>query len=122
MRITLLFLLCLTAGLAFGGSWRGYLVDSNCFATDENNVNFFDGATDVDHDRNLEIVQCRPGKRTKSFTVIEEEGPNFKLDAAGNTKAAELVSKTDKKSHLLVTVTGDMNKGTVNVTSISLVR
>jgi len=50
--------------------------------------------------------------------VVQQNGEMFKLDAAGNAKAAELVRDAAKKSRLHVTVTGEMSKDTVRVDSI----
>jgi len=121
MRIAAL--LCLGCAMGSAGNWSGVLVDSKCYDTEERNVNPFDGSTDVDHDRGLEIRICRPSAHTKSFSVVKkEDGVSFRLDAAGNAKAASLVRKAGKKTYFVVTVTGEMSKGTAKVDSISMIR
>ena len=50
--IRLAALLCLLCALSFGGSWRGTLVDSGCFGSEERNVNPTDTLTSVDRDEN----------------------------------------------------------------------
>jgi len=103
---------------AFAGSWSGMLVDSGCYEMEERNVTL--KAEEVNHDRDFEIRQCAPKAMSKSFAVVQQSGEMFKLDSAGNAKAAELVRKTEKKSALRVTVSGEMSKATVKVDSIVL--
>jgi hypothetical protein len=126
MRVTMrvvaiLCLACLVAAPSFaGGNWSGYLVNSSCYADEESNVNPTDTLTYVDRDKDLEIRLCAPNAKTKSFALVQSDGTWFKLDAAGNTKATELVQKTGKiKNHFLVVVAGEMTKNTLQVTSIS---
>jgi hypothetical protein len=106
----------------FAESWTGDLVDSRCYASEENNVNPFDPPSNVNHDRGYEIRVCRPNARTKSFAIVDPDGRTFQLDPSGNNRVAEFVRQTDKKSRLLVTVTGDKCKNTVSVDSISLAK
>jgi hypothetical protein len=117
-----MLLLCLSALLSLAESWPGSLVDSKCYAAEQRNVNPTDTLTNVDRDGNREIRYCAPSARTKFFAVVPSEGPALKLDSAGNTKAAELVRITGKKSRLVVAVTGEINKNTVKVDSISVVQ
>jgi len=118
MRLTML--LFLTAGLGFGATWSGALVDAGCYAAKERNVSPSNEDYNVNRDRSEEIRYCSPGSKTKSFAVVELDGESFKLDARGNTKAAELVRTSVKNSPLVVAVTGAMNKNTVTVDSISV--
>jgi|SRR5579863_5579110 hypothetical protein len=112
-------LLCLAPLPSFAGSWSGVLVDSKCYENLRTNTNPFEPYPD----ENLDLWYCRPNLHTKSFAVVREDWARFKLDAAGNAKAAELVRNADKKSHYLdVAVTGELDKGTVQVASISLVK
>ena len=114
--------LCLTSRLSFGGTWPGVLVDSKCFDAEERNVNPTDTLTSVDRDKNLEIRYCSPSAKTKSFAIVQSDGPSLKFDSAGNAKAAELVQKTGKKSRPAVIVTGEMKNNTIQVDSISIAR
>jgi hypothetical protein len=102
----------------FAGSWSGVLVDADCYAREERNVDPKNTTFDVDRDRDLEIRYCLPSPKTKSFAVVQFSGQSFKLDSAGNAKAAEIVPKTTKKSRIHVTVTGQMVKNVVSVDSI----
>jgi hypothetical protein len=114
--------LCLSSALSFAGSWSGTLVDSKCYDAEERNVNPTDTLTSVDRDTNREISYCSPSLKTKSFAIVESSGQSFRLDAAGNAKAAELVARTGKKSRCAVVVAGEMSKALVKVDSISLIR
>jgi hypothetical protein len=98
------------------------LVDSKCYDSEERNVNPTDTMTAVDRDKNLEIRYCSPKEKTKSFALVQSDGLNFKLDSAGNTKAAELVRTTGKRPHFAVAVTGEMGRNTIHVDSISMAR
>ena len=58
----------------------------------------------------------------KSFAVVQQNGLSFLLDSAGNTKATGIVQTADKKSHLVVDLTGEMTKELLEVDAIVLVR
>src|SRR5579872_7399315 len=81
-----------TPCLAEAVTWSGYLVDAKCYQIEEENVNPTDTMMNVDRDRDLEIRMCMPNAKTTTFAVVESSGLNFKLDPAGNTKAAALVT------------------------------
>lgn len=126
LRTRLALLLCLSPALSLAGSWSGVLVNSKCYGAEERNVNPTDTLTNVDRDRNLEIRYCSPNAKTKSFAVVQEDGSRLRFDSAGNAKAAELVSKaiskTGKKSLLMVVVTGELQGKTIRLDSISTAR
>jgi hypothetical protein len=115
-------LFCLSSALSFAGSWSGVLVDSKCYASEERNVNPTDTMTFVDRDQNLGIRYCSPKEKTKSFALVQSDGSTFQLDSAGDTKAAELVRTTGKRSRFAVTVTGELGKNTIQVDSVSMAR
>ncbi len=115
-------LLCLSSALSFAANWSGTLVDSKCYAAEERNVNPTDTEPYADRDRNLEIRYCSPNGKTKSFAVVQPDGASLKFDSAGNVKAADLVQKTGKRPRLYVAVTGELNKNTIQVESISAAR
>ena len=117
-RVTVL--LGLAALLGFAETWSGSLVDSRCFAAEERNVNPTDTLIYVDRDGNREIRYCAPKAKTKFFAIVPPVGPALRLDPTGNAKAAELVRLTGKKSHWAVAVTGEINKDTIQVGSISV--
>jgi hypothetical protein len=122
IAVRLAALILLSGALLFAGTWSGTLVDSKCFESAERNVNPNDTQTAVDRDMNAEIRYCAAHAKTKSFTVVQSDGSSFRLDAAGNAKAAELVRTTGRKSLLAVTVSGEMTGNTVKVAAISNAR
>jgi hypothetical protein len=116
------FLLCLFSGLSFAETRSGVLVDSRCWGAEERNVNPSDTLTSVDRDTNREIRYCSPNAKTKFFAIVQTDGLSFKLDSAGDAKAAELVRTTGKQPLYRVAVTGSVNKKTINVDSIAIAR
>jgi len=120
MRLAVLLFLASVPG--FAETWTGSLVDSKCFAASERNVNPDDTLTAVDRDQNQEIRYCSPGSKTKSFAIIQADGLSFALDAAGNAKAAAFVRNAGRKTRIAVVVTGELDKRTIKVDSISATR
>jgi len=112
-------LAALPAASSFAGTWSGPLVDSKCYAAEERNVNPNDTQTAVDRDIGYEIRYCTPTHKTKYFAIVDEDTTRLKFDAAGNAKAAELVKNITKKRGMLVTVTGQLVKNTIQVDSLS---
>ena len=106
--------------VAAAETWTGYLVDSKCYASEEQNVDPHDTETLVDRDKDLEIRMCTPNAHTKLFAVVVEDWTSFPFDAAGNAKAAELVRALGKRRSIRVSVTGERQKKTVNVDSLAL--
>jgi hypothetical protein len=112
-----LILLSLTSSLGLAETWSGALVDASCYAREERNVTL--RSVEVNHDRTFEIHQCEPNAKTKAFSVVQEDGQAFKLDAGGDAKAAHLIAGMPKKGRVEVQVTGEKSKETVTVRSIS---
>jgi hypothetical protein len=54
------------------------------------------------------------------FGVITGDKQFLKFDADGNAKIAEALKASDKKDHLRVTVTGDVQGDTIKVSSVQL--
>jgi hypothetical protein len=119
MRITVLF--CFTVALSFASSWSGALVDSNCYDSLERNSNPFETSPGA-RDRNQQIRYCSPKTNTKTFAVVLDDWTRLKLNSSGNSKAAELVRKTGKKSPFLVVVSGEASGEIVKVDSIRFAR
>jgi len=117
MRFVILSLVA--SGLGFAQSMSGFLVDSKCFAAMERNVNPTDTMTNVDRDRNWEIRYCAPNSKSKTLALVDADGLRYKLDAAGNEKALELVRNTKEKKYFEVDVDGDVNGYTIEVESIT---
>ena len=106
------------SGICFADSLAGFLVDAECFDAAVRNDN--PKATSLaERNPSEQVRYCRPDMKTKSFEVVDQNSVSFRLDPAGNVKAAELVRTTGKKSFFPVTVTGDRSKGAIKVDSIS---
>lgn len=116
----LLFLLAVAAPLCTAETWTGHLVDSRCYQNLEENHSPSDTETNVDRDRDMEIRYCRPKLKTKAFALVDFNGQSVKLDPTGNAKAAELVrSAPTGTKQFYVTATGELNKDTLKLNSIS---
>jgi hypothetical protein len=120
MRIITLVLLL--SALSFAGTWSGTLVDAKCWGFQENNVG--EKMPYVNTDRNLQVRQCSPKSKTKSFAVVTPAGHALALDAAGNaTASSELAKAAHRKAPIRVVVTGEPNrKNSIQVSSISAAR
>jgi hypothetical protein len=115
MRIITLVLL--SSALSFAGTWSGTLVDARCWGY----LSHKDTGSYVERDRNLEVRQCSPKEKTKSFAVLTPEGHALALDAAGNATASELTKTAHRKAPIRVVVTGEAkHKNSIQVSSISV--
>ena len=109
------------ASLSFAMNISGWLVSSKCFASVEGNRG--DIPSYVNWDLNGAIRYCSPNKKTKSFTVVEQnDGLPFKFDAAGNEKALALGLNASKEFAYMVKVEGLTSRNTLAVQTISIVR
>jgi hypothetical protein len=54
------------------------------------------------------------------FGIVTQDKQFLKLDAEGNAKIVEALKASDKKDHLRVDVSGDVQGDTLKVTSIKL--
>jgi hypothetical protein len=113
-------LLCLASALSVAETWSGFLVNSSCYESLENNHNPTDTETNVNRNRGAEVRYCAPNAKTKSFAVIDRDGQSFKFDRAGNAKAADLVKVTGKKLLWPVNVSGERERNELKVDSILL--
>jgi hypothetical protein len=106
----------------FAGTWTGFLVDSDCYARQERNVNPFDSNFETNHDRGFSVIACRPTAKTKLFAVVDSDGQSVNLDAPGNANAVDLVKRAGSPSTLTVTVTGQKHDKTFAVDTISITK
>lgn len=109
MRLASL-LICLST-VGFAGSWSGYLVDSSCYTSEQNNV-----SSDAinSRDMNMALRQCAATSRTKKFAIVANDWSSLKLDAAGNRQAAAIVRNAHHETALYcVTVQGTRNGKTI---------
>lgn len=119
MRLTLRLacLSCLASMLGFAGNLSGWLVDSHCFTSLENNRN----AGETQWDGNLAIRYCSPRTKTRSFAVVQSEtGSSFHFDPVGNEKAMDLHLNASSKFAYFAKLAGDTHRNKVNVHGISI--
>ena len=108
----LLSLLIFLSTLGFAGTWSGYLVDSRCYASEQDNVSA--DTTTVSRDMNFGLQQCGATLKTKRFAIVLNDWSVLKLDAAGNEKAAAMVRNHSRRSALCcITVAGTRIKNMI---------
>jgi hypothetical protein len=64
--------------------------------------------------------QCALGCEDSGFGIVTADQKFLKFDADGNSKIAAALKASDKKDHLRVNVTGDVDGDTIKVTSVKL--
>jgi len=116
MRFAVFFLLA--SGVALAESWSGILVDSSCYAAEQTNAN--KNTTSVDRDMNMEVRECVPSVHTKDFALILRNWTTYRFDSAGNQQAAKLLQSFARNHPTGVTVTGNLDKKTIHVSSASI--
>lgn len=115
MRLAALLFCISTVGLA--NSWSGFLVDSRCWESRQNNVS--QDTSTASRDMDGDVRYCSPRAHTTKFAVIQHDWTPLKLDSDGNTEAAELVQHGKVGCVTYVYVTGTVNHHTIRVHSIS---
>jgi len=120
MRWIFFLLISAAPASVWAGDWFGALVDSKCYAELDNNRNPNDTSSSVDRDRAYEIRYCTPSQKTKRFGLVQRDGENLLLDAAGNAKAIGLIRQSPPKTVEMVRVTGKEADGILNVGSITV--
>jgi hypothetical protein len=109
----LLFCLC-TVG--FANTWSGYLVDSKCWTSRQENVTWETSV--VGRDMRMDLYYCLPTAKTRVFAVVLYDWSAVKLGSAGNELAADLVRRAGKKPLIDVTVTGVLDRKTIQSAAI----
>ncbi len=120
-KATLVFLLAIAASsMAFADSWTGKLLDASCY--------------DRSHDskQSPSAESCTATSQSSAF-VLESQGKVFRLDAAGNTRAAAAIrSRADRTApgqatpgqsalrDVMAKVDGNEAAGTITVTAIDV--
>lgn len=97
-----------TAAMGLAESWTGKLIDANCEAQATSQAN--PGATPA--------ASCTPTAATKDFAVQTADGKVYKLDKAGNSKAAAAMKNDPTKTDVMVS--GSLNGQMLKVDSIDL--
>lgn len=95
-----------SAGLMLAESWSGKLVDGNCKPSPEATK----GGPLPD--------SCAVSASTKVFAIQTADGQIYRLDSAGNAKAAAALKADASKTE--VTVSGSLNGQMVKVESIDI--
>ena len=97
------------AALAFAETWSGTLVDASCAGGGKS------------------ATECAPTSSTSSFALVLADGKTVKLDAAGNTKAADAIKNSadrsknpDQKTAVTATVTGTLSGDAIQVEKIDV--
>jgi hypothetical protein len=104
----LLLGLCAMPALATVETYKDVpVVDSNCSKK---------VAADPDSHTRACALKCA----ASGFGIVTQDKQFLKFDAEGNTKIVEALKASDKKDHLRVDVTGDVQGDTLKVTSIKL--
>jgi len=95
--------------LALAETWSGTLVDAAC-TTDKKSS-----------------AECAPTSATTSFALVLADGKAVKLDASGNSKAADAVKNSadrsknpDSKTAVTAKVTGSLSGDTIKVETIDV--
>jgi hypothetical protein len=100
--------LCAIPSLAAGESYKDVpVVDVNCSAK---------VAADPDSHTRACALKCE----ASGFGIVTADKKFLKFDAEGNKKIVEALKASDKKDHLRVDVSGDVQGDTLKVSSIKL--
>ena len=87
-----------------------------------NNVSIVDVACSktAAADADSHTRKCALGCQESGFGVVTADKKFLKFDTDGNAKVLEALKATDKKDHLRVNVTGDVQGDTIKVISVKL--
>jgi hypothetical protein len=88
----------------FAATWNGTLTDVMC----------------KDKDVANHTKKCALGCAKSGFGVVTADGKFLKLDEAGNSKALAALKASNKEKDLKVTVSGELDGETINVSSLEL--
>lgn len=116
MKLAALVFCMSAAGLA--ESWSGLLVDGRCWTSSQTNVS--EDTTSPNRDMSFDVRACRPTDDTKKFMFVSSDWRGFKLDPAGNARAAQLIGNGQSHRAIHVSIKGALSKRTIRVTSMSL--
>ncbi len=108
MRLRLVSLLICLSPLGSAGTWSGFLVDSNCFASEQTNVS--QDATTVGRDMRMSLHKCIATSETKEFAIVLYDWTSLDLDATGNARAAAIVRDVRRRSTLYCVTVGGVRE------------
>ena len=98
--------------VGYAESWNGKLIDAACHDRSQQNP--------AESKQKSEVASCDATASTTSFAIETADGKVFKLDAAGNAKAATALKGNPDNKSPQATVSGSMDGQTVKVDSISI--
>jgi hypothetical protein len=105
----LLFAVCALPAAAASQSFKDVaVVDSNCHTK---------VASNPDAHTKMCALQCA----ASGYGIITSDGKYLKFDEKGNKEVLSELKASDKKDHLRVDVTGDVDGDTLKVSSVKLI-
>ena len=104
MRMKILLVTAVFAGLAQAESWTGTLIDTMCKGKDAAN-----------HTR-----QCALGCAKGGYGLVLSDGKFVKFDETGNAKALAALKASNKDKELKAKVTGKLDGELIEVESVEL--
>ena len=108
VSICLLLGLCAIPALAIAETYKDVaVVDVNCSKK---------VAADPDSHTRACALKCE----ASGFGIVTKDNQFLKFDAQGNARIVEVLKASDKKDHLRVDVSGDVQGDTLKVTSVKL--
>jgi hypothetical protein len=110
----------LVAGAGMAANWTGWLVDSDCFTNEQQNMRA--GTPPASWDYGHALRTCTPTAKTKTFAIVQPGGVAVNLDPTSNQKASDFVAKAGKPLRQKVNVTGDMNDKMIRADSITMAK
>jgi hypothetical protein len=121
--------LCLAAGFSYAETWTGKLIDATCHDKSSQSSQATPGqatrgqsttpSTTPGQSSSSSRESCAPTASTTSFALETSDGKVYKLDSAGNSKAASAMRGNPNAKDENVTVSGTMEGSTVKVDSIN---
>jgi len=115
MKITvkLGFTLALFAAIGYGETWSGKLLDAACYERNQQNPGKNSSKTG-------NPPTCEASTSTGAFALQTSDGKVYKLDAAGNSKAATAIRGNPDNKSPSAEVAGAMEDEILKVDSISV--
>jgi hypothetical protein len=102
------------ATLGYADTWTGKLVDANCSETSQNQP------PAPDSNGKTTIKSCAATPSTASFAIQTSDGKVYRLDPAGNSKAATAIRGNPDNKSPVATVSGALEGDILKVDSISV--
>jgi|SRR5690242_10805530 hypothetical protein len=111
--------LCMAGAFCYAENWNGKLIDASCY---DNSRAGSTASTNSGRTSSKLDKECAPTSSTSTFAIQTSGSKVYKLDSAGNAKAAEAMQagslKSDKDGDVHVSISGSMQGDTVKVDSL----